>query len=418
MEGFDKQKNALKENTIYFFKWTLISAVVGIIGGVIGAVFSKSIAWVTAFRQENGWILLLMPVAGVLIIWLYHIFHEEKNRGTNMVLEAVSSSQNVSAATGLLIFLSTVLTHLVGASSGREGAALQIGGSIGNLIGKKISLDEKDKKIAVMCGMSAVFSALFGTPIAAGIFSMEVVCIGTIYYAGFVPCLFSSFIGTSTARLLGVSGEQFHIVSLPEFNLFSASYVVFLGILCALVSIGFCMLLHQAEHLYRKKFENPYIRILAASVIFIILTLLSGTRVYNGGSMELIEHAMEGHIQYEAFLVKAVFTAVALGAGFKGGEIVPTLCVGATFGCMIGQIFGCFPSFSAACGMAALFVGVTNCPISSLVIALELFGGEAVWFFALIIAVSFTLSGYFGLYSSQQFVFSKTKQEVIDQKLH
>lgn len=415
MRSFDEHKKALKENSVYFLKWTLISAIIGTVGGVIGAGFSKSISWVTAFRRENGWTLFLMPAAGVLIVWLYHTFHEEKNRGTNMVLEAVSSGQNLTVSSGLLIFISTVLTHFVGGSSGREGAALQLGGSIGSFIGKKIVLDDQDRKIAVMCGMSAVFGALFGTPVAAGIFSMEAASIGTIYYAGFIPCLFASFLGASIAEFLGASGERFSILSLPEFNLLNASYVVLLGILCALVSIGFCMLLHLAEKLYRKKFQNPYRRILAASAVFIVLTLLSGSRIYNGSSMELIEQAMEGHVQYEAFLLKAIFTAVALGAGFKGGEIVPTLCVGATFGCMIGQIFGISPSFSAACGMTALFVGVTNCPISSLVIALELFGGEAIWFFALITAVSFALSGYYGLYSSQQFVFSKTRQEVISQ---
>lgn len=414
--GFYEMRKPFEQNVHYFLKWTAISFTIGGVGGVVGGCFAKSVAWATSFRQSHDWTLYLMPFAGLLIVWLYHVLHEDKNRGTNMVIDSISSNAEVTLATGPLIFISTVLTHFVGGSSGREGAALQLGGSLGNLVGKTIGLDEKDKKIAIMCGMSAVFGALFGTPVAAGIFSMEVVSIGVMYYAALVPCVFSAFLGANISRLMGVPAEHYQILDMPELGMVEACYMVLLGMMCALVSIGFCMLLHRAEKLYRKLFENPYIRILAASGIFIAMTLLSGTREYNGGSMQLIEHAMEGHVRYEAFLLKAIFTAVALGAGFRGGEIVPTLCVGATFGCTVGTIMGISPSLSAACGMAALFVGVTNCPISTLVIALELFGGEGLHYFAIIIAVTFTLSGYYGLYSSQKFVYSKTRTEFINRK--
>ena len=175
--------------------------------------------------------------------------------------------------------------------------------------------------------------------------------------------------------------------------------------------MGFCLLLHGGEHLYKKYIENPYFRVLAAGGILWFLTLAVGTRVYNGSSMELIEEAMEGHVRYEAFLIKAVFTAVTLGAGYKGGEIVPTLCVGATFGCMIGTLFGFSPSLCAACGMVALFVGVTNCPLASMLIAFEMFGFDAMPYLVIAVTVSFGLSGYYGLYGSQKFAFSKLRME-------
>ena len=304
----------------------------------------------------------------------------------------------------------------MGGSSGREGAALQLGGSLGNLFGNAIHLDEKDKKIAIMCGMSAVFSALFGTPVAAAIFPLEVISIGVLYYAALVPCIFSSFIGVGIARYLGIAGEHFTVLSIPAISVSSVGWIIFLSALCAGVSIVFCLMLHGAEHTYRKIFPNPYVRILAASAIFILLTLLIGTRDYCGSSMPLIERSMEGEIGYEAFFLKMLFTAIALGAGFKGGEIVPTLCVGAAFGCAFGQITGFAPSLCAACSMAALFAGVTNCPISSLVIALELFGYEGMEYFSIAIAVAFALSGYYGLYASQKFVYSKTKTEFINRK--
>ena len=418
----DETRASLANNLRYFIKWSLIALLIGGTGGLIGSLFSMGVSFATSFRMNHPNMLFFLPVSGILIVWLYHTFHEEGNRGTNMVIDAISSTEKVTLATGPLIFVSTVLTHIAGGSSGREGAALQLGGSLGNLFGNAIHLDEKDKKIAIMCGMSAVFSALFGTPVAAAIFPLEVISIGVLYYAALVPCIFSSFIGVGIARYLGIAGEHFESDGLSGSSLQKTAGVggktgvIFLSALCAGVSIVFCLMLHGAEHTYRKIFPNPYVRILAASAIFILLTLLIGTRDYCGSSMPLIERSMEGEIGYEAFFLKMLFTAIALGAGFKGGEIVPTLCVGAAFGCAFGQITGFAPSLCAACSMAALFAGVTNCPISSLVIALELFGYEGMEYFSIAIAVAFALSGYYGLYASQKFVYSKTKTEFINRK--
>lgn len=409
-------KAGMKANIRYFIKWSALALVIGSVAGAAGTIFSMGVSWATGFRLSHPSMLFFLPVSGLLIVWMYHSFHEEGNRGTNMVIDAISSNERVTPATGPLIFFSTILTHLGGGSSGREGAALQLGGSIGNSFGEWFKLDERDKKIAIMCGMSAVFSALFGTPVAAAIFSLEVVSIGVLYYAALVPCVFSSFLAVGIARAAGLEGEHFPVEMIPALDLKAVGLLVLLGILCAAVSILFCVLLHTAEHAYRKYFPDARVRILAGSFLFIALTLLSGTRDYCGSSMELIESSIEGSVRYEAFLMKMLFTAVALGAGFKGGEIVPTLCVGAALGCAFGEITGFAPSLCAACGMAALFAGVTNCPITSLVIALELFGYEGMEYFSIIIAVAFALSGYYGLYASQKFVYSKTRTEFINRR--
>ena len=409
-------KAGMKANIRYFIKWSALALVIGSVAGAAGTIFSMGVSWATGFRLSHPSMLFFLPVSGLLIVWMYHSFHEEGNRGTNMVIDAISSNERVTPATGPLIFFSTILTHLGGGSSGREGAALQLGGSIGNSFGEWFKLDERDKKIAIMCGMSAVFSALFGTPVAAAIFSLEVVSIGVLYYAALVPCVFSSFLAVGIARAAGLEGEHFPVEMIPVLDLKAVGLLVLLGILCAAVSILFCVLLHTAEHAYRKYFPDARVRILAGSFLFIALTLLSGTRDYCGSSMRLIESSIEGSVRYEAFLMKMLFTAVALGAGFKGGEIVPTLCVGAALGCAFGEITGFAPSLCAACGMAALFAGVTNCPITSLVIALELFGYEGMEYFSIIIAVAFALSGYYGLYASQKFVYSKTRTEFINRR--
>ena len=409
-------KAGMKANIRYFIKWSALALVIGSVAGAAGTIFSMGVSWATGFRLSHPSMLFFLPVSGLLIVWMYHSFHEEGNRGTNMVIDAISSNERVTPATGPLIFFSTILTHLGGGSSGREGAALQLGGSIGNSFGEWFKLDERDKKIAIMCGMSAVFSALFGTPVAAAIFSLEVVSIGVLYYAALVPCVFSSFLAVGIARAAGLEGEHFPVEMIPALDLKAMGLLVLLGILCAAVSILFCVLLHTAEHAYRKYFPDARVRILAGSFLFIALTLLSGTRDYCGSSMGLIESSIEGSVRYEAFLMKMLFTAVALGAGFRGGEIVPTLCVGAALGCAFGEITGFAPSLCAACGMAALFAGVTNCPITSLVIALELFGYEGMEYFSIIIAVAFALSGYYGLYASQKFVYSKTRTEFINRR--
>ena len=413
---FGDTKAGMKANIRYFIKWSVLALVIGSVAGAAGTIFSMGVSWATGFRLSHPSMLFFLPVSGLLIVWMYHSFHEEGNRGTNMVIDAISSNERVTPATGPLIFFSTILTHLGGGSSGREGAALQLGGSIGNSFGEWFKLDERDKKIAIMCGMSAVFSALFGTPVAAAIFSLEVVSIGVLYYAALVPCVFSSFLAVGIARAAGLEGEHFPVEMIPALDLKAVGLLVLLGILCAAVSILFCVLLHTAEHAYRKYFPDARVRILAGSFLFIALTLLSGTRDYCGSSMGLIESSIEGSVRYEAFLMKMLFTAVALGAGFKGGEIVPTLCVGAALGCAFGEITGFAPSLCAACGMAALFAGVTNCPITSLVIALELFGYEGMEYFSIIIAVAFALSGYYGLYASQKFVYSKTRTEFINRR--
>ena len=407
----------LGKNLWFFVKWSAVSTLIGLTTGLVGTVFGHLVMRAGAYFNSHRWTLALLPAAGLMIVWIYHLLKEDKNRGTNMVIESIYTDSDISPGTAPAIFLGTILTHFSGGSAGREGAALQMGGSIGNQIGRLMKLDEKDKKIAVMCGMSGAFAALFGTPMAAALFSMEVISIGVMYYAALVPCTFSAFIGAAVSKRLGLAPEAFSIGPVPEFSLKAALLMIVLGVLCALVSELFCIVLHRTEKVYRRYFPSPGRRIAAGAVLIIILTLLEGSFDYNGSGILLIERCFEGDVRYEAFLWKILFTAVTLEAGFKGGEIVPTFCIGAVFGCSFAMITGQPFGLMTACGMLALFVGVTNCPISTLLIGFEMFGYQATPYFVLVIAVSFTLSGYYSLYSSQKFVYSKTKTEYINRKM-
>lgn len=410
-------QTALHKNILYFIRWTAISIVMGTVCGLIGTAFGYGVIYAQRLFKTHSFLLYLMPVAGVLIVLLHQMFHEIGNRGTNLILESISSDERIPMATLPCIFISTILSQAVGASAGKEGAALQIGGCIGNYFGDVFHMDERDKKVMIMSGMSGCFGAIFGTPLAAAMFGIEVISIGVAYYAALVPCVFASFIGAQISGALGLHGESFLILHIPEFSLVPALYTVGLGLTCALLSVCFCILLHETQHLYKNKIGNVYVRILVAAGLSIALALIFG-RDYCGAGFNLVEKAVDGESAYLGFLLKMIFTAVALGGGFKGGEIVPTLAVGASFGCTFGLLTGFEPSLCAAAGMLATFVGVTNCPIATMFLGFELFGFEAMPYFAVAVAISFTLSGYYGLYSGQKFTYSKTKAEFINRKAH
>lgn len=399
---------------VRFARWLVVACGAGLLIGLVSVVFHHGIHLATQLRMAHPAILLLLPAAGAAIVLLYRVCGMEKDRGTNLVLVAVRQAQPLRLRTAPLIFLSTILTHLVGGSAGREGAALQLGGSIAAAAGRRLSLDEKDRRILVMCGMSAAFSALFGTPLTAAIFSMEVVNVGVMYYAAIVPCLLSALTALELARLLGVHGEHYLVSGLPELSALSMAQTLAMGILCALLSILFCKAMHIAPHLYERLTKKPVLRAALGGTLLIALTALVGSQDYNGAGSHVIEHALAGEARPEAFLLKILFTAITLGAGFRGGEIVPVLFTGATFGCVAGPVLGLAPSFGGALGMVGVFCGATNCPISSILLAYELFGGQSLSLFALCCAVAYMMSGYSGLYREQKIVYSKFRPEWID----
>lgn len=399
-------------------RWVIFAILSGLIVGGIGTLFYFGMYLVTLTRTKNPWLIFLLPVSGLVIVGCYRLLHDEKDTGTNLVLSAIHSDEELPLRMAPLIFLSTLITHLFGGSAGREGAALQLGGSIGNGLGKLFRFDDKDKHIMIMCGMSAAFSALFGTPMAAAVFSMEVVSVGVMYYAALVPCVISSLVASMVARYFGVAQELFLIEKIPAFRFLPAVKISVLAVLCAGVSILFCIMLHSSDHLYKRFFKNAYIRIFVGGCLVIALTLLVGDQTYNGAGMNMIEQYMQGQVPPEAFILKMLFTTVTLGAGFKGGEIVPSFFTGAAFGCLFGNILGFSPSLCTAVGMTAVFCGVTNCPITALLISFELFGYDAMPYFLLAVAFSYMLSGYYGLYSSQKIIYSKYKTNYINRKTH
>lgn len=397
-------------------KWLILGIIVGIIIGAVGAAFFHGIKYVTSFRKAHDFMIYALPFAGLLIVFLYRIAGEFEDTGTNLVITTISAGDHLPKRKIPLIFVATILTHLCGGSAGRESAALQLGGSIGHNFGEIIHLDEDDCKIITMCGMSAAFAALFGTPMAAAFLAMEIESIGVMYYAALIPCVLSALVSSNVAAYLGTVPDVFEVNIIPEFTVDNAIKGAILAVLCALISILFCIVMKKSGELYKRFFKNPYLRIFVGGCLVVILTLLVGTHDYNGAGMDVIELATKGEAPYAAFVLKMLFTAVTMGAGYKGGEIIPALYIGATFGCLYSQIFGFNAALCSAIGMGALFCGITNCPISSLLLCFEMFGYNGMPYYLLAIALSYTFSGYYGVYGSQKIMYSKFHNKYINQK--
>ena len=396
-----KLRDTVSFRTVDVLQWCVYAVVVGVVCGTIAAAFGMVIDAATAARQKYDWLVWLMPVAGLAIVGMYHLSGITKPMGTNRVLLAVKEEEGVAIRMAPLIYLSSMLTHLTGGSSGIEGAALQIGGSVANFIGRQFKLSHLDLRTITMCGMAAGFSGLFGTPLAAGIFAMEIAD-GTLHYAVLLPCMLSSIVARVTAEKFGIQAAAFTVTGYPDLTLHSVLAVLVFGVMCALLSILFVEVLHCIDWTYAQYLKNPYLRIAVAGLIVAAGTTLLGTRDYNGAGTEVIVRALAGEARPEAFLLKILFTALTLEAGFKGGEIVPTFFIGATFGCTFAPLIGLDPSFAAALGMTALFCGVTNCPIASMLLSFELFGGQGLVLFALCCSMSYMLSGHFSLYTAQR----------------
>lgn len=401
---------------VSLIKWILLAVLIGGIVGIIGSIFAHVLSGATKIRGQLPFLFYLLPVSGIIIVFLYDKWGK-KDKGTNQVLSAVKMEDEVPFATAPLIFIGTALTHLTGGSAGREGAALQLGGSIANQLARWLRLDKEDTSVLVMCGMSAAFAALFGTPLAAAVFSLEVVNVGMIYYSGLLPCMLSALTAAKISGALGVHAEAFAVSGITDLTISTAAKTGVLTFLCVIAGILFCMILNSVGDFYGKWLKNKYLRIIAASLGIMIITLFLGTTDYMGSGAELIIGAVEESAARPLdFFWKILLTALTMKAGFKGGEIVPSLCIGATLGCVLGQMMNFSPSVAAACGMVAVFCTVTNCPLSALLIAFELFGFEGVSFYLIAVAISFGASGYYSLYKVQTFHFGKEKAKVIKRK--
>ena len=416
MSNFNEFQRAAKAAIRVALQWFFLAIPTGLICGLVGTLFHLSVERVTELRADQPWLLFLLPAAGLLITALYKATKCE-GVGTNNVIRAVQSGEPVSILLVPAIFFGTVLTHLCGGSAGREGAALQMGGSIGWNVGTLLHLKDHDRRTATISGMAAFFSALFGTPLTAALFAMMVEDVGLTFTSAFVPAFTSALIAYGCSLAFGIAPTHFALTA-PELTVWTAFLVILLGFACAAVSRLFCGLLHFMEHKVPQLLPNPWLRVFVGGVAVIAFSYLFGVGRYNGAGMGVITAAVEqGKALPWDFLCKIFLTALTLSCGFKGGEVVPSFFVGATFGCVFGPLLGLPAGFAAAVGLVSIFCGATNALIPSILMGFELFSGAGLELIALGCGICYMLSGHHGLYSSQTFVTNKLRSEYMSHKL-
>ncbi len=377
----------------------LLSIILGVICGGCGAVFCKTITLVTNIRIVNSWLLYMLPIGGLALIIVYKICNVG-NIGTTNVFDCIKTQQNLPFGLPFAIFCGTCLSHLFGASVGREGAALQIGGGIANIFSRLLKLNDDICHILIMCGMAGLFSAVFGTPLAASIFVLEVIMTRICFFAA-VPVLFSSISAFVIAKLLHIHPERFNIGVLPTFSFSAIWKTTAITVASVLVAFVFCKGLHFGKVLAKKLLKNKFLRIAIGGIVIIALTLLVNSHDYNGSGIDIIERTFSGSVIFGAFALKMLFTIICISCGYKGGEIIPTFFIGATLGGALAMILNIPISIGAAVGMAVLFVCVTKCPLATIFICCEMFGFACAPLIIPVVILSFSLARFNGIYNNK-----------------
>lgn len=385
-------------------KWALIASMVGILTGSASALFLTLLTTATSFRIAHPWLLWLLPLCGLVIGFVYHKWGQSVEKGTNLILDRIHEHGDViPILMAPLILIATVLTHLFGGSAGREGTAVQIGGSLGGWLAHRLKLSKRDTRIVLMSGMSAGFGAVFGTPLAGAIFGMEVQSVGRMRYEGLIPCLVGSIVGDLACRWWGVGHTHYPTALSVPFNLVLFGKLALAGIIFGLAALLFSELTHAIADIFRARVSWPPLRPFIGGLMIIAMTYLVGSQDYLGLSLPLLSEATEnGQILTYAFALKLIFTAVTLGTGFKGGEVTPLFVIGATLGHALGNILGAPPALFAMIGFVAVFGAAANTPLACLLMGIELFGGAIALPYGVACMLAYIFSGHRGIYLAQR----------------
>ncbi len=400
-------KPRIKPFIITLSKWISAGLLIGAVVGTLTTLLLKTNDFLGEIRTGNTWLIYFLPAAGIVIGYIYMKFGKKMGvdsaKGNNVVIEGVQGKSPVLKRTGPIIYFGTFLTVLFGGSTGREGAAIQMGASVAQAVNQVFKIGPLDTKILLMSGISAGFGAAFGTPVTGAIFGMEMAALGMLKFEALIPCVVSSFTGHYIAEAVwGLGHEEFIIQNVPEPSVSTFAWTIIAAIAFGLAALLYCQLRHGIQKISEKYLNKDHMkRTFLGGLIIVVLMLLLGTREYNGRSLELLEQCFEVRVVYYAFLAKLVFTAVTMGSGFVGGEAIPLFIIGAALGNTMSAFIDLPMSFLAALGLIAVFCGGANTPLAAFALAIEMFKGEAAVFFFLACVISYIVSGHHGLWPSQ-----------------
>lgn len=404
----------------YLIRWTLITIPVAIAIGSMVALFLWLLSWAIHFRFKHSWLLYLLPLAGILIHLLYKWYGRSAERGNNLIIDEIHQpGAGVPKRMAPLILVTTVITHFFGGSAGREGTAVQIGGSLANLFAGWFKLNESDKQVILTAGIAAGFGAVFGTPFAGTVFALEVLTIGCIQYNAVLPSLIAGLVGDLTVAAWHIEHTQYHISFVTGGHLYYTHHLLQYLLLLAkvivssaffgLASYAFAKTVHGIKTAALKFIKIDWLIPVCGALVIITLTFIIGKPDYLSlgvegeypGAVTIVSAFTNGGAHFFSWLWKLVYTAVTLGTGFKGGEVTPLFYIGATLGNTLAGVLNAPVSLFAALGFIAVFAGATNTPLACTIMGIELFGGDYALFFAVACFTAYFFSGTGGIYSAQ-----------------
>ena len=393
-----------------------VSLCCAVVMGIISFVFLKMLGLSSVFREFFPYCIWFLPLSGMLTAFVYKRYGGESSKGNNLIIQSANDGVKVPKRLAFLTFIFTLLTHFSGGSAGREGTAVQIGGTLTSNVADKLGFKNEDRKIIIFSGLSAAFGSVFGTPLAGAFFGMEVCCIVQLSVSAVIPCFLSSYLANAVTLLLGATHDAHKISAIPSLDIKSVLVFISASILFGLIGKLFALGVKYLKLLYAKIFKNTVLSALIGSVIVVLLIVLLNLNEYEGLSTWQQTTAFEGNANWYDMPVKFILTTLTLCAGFQGGEVTPLFDIGASFGGWYANMFGIEPSFLAAIGLICVFGSAANTPITTIMLGIELFGAEAVPYFVFASLISFIASGKSGIYPAQERklsknIFTKVKQD-------
>ena len=391
-----------KQILLTIFKWIVICISISVLSGSASAFFLVSLEWVTQFRIQHDWIIWLLPFGGLLVGFSYYYWGESVVKGNNLLLEEYEKPKKVIPfKMAPLVLLGTLLTHLFGGSAGREGTAVQMGGAIADQFTKLFNLDNAERKILIILGISAGFASVFGTPLAGAIFALEVLYFSKINLKSIILSFVVAYAAYFTVEFWQIKHTHYSIPVVPEISVTNLFYVITIGLLSGFAALLFARSTHFWSSTFSKNIKYPPLRPFIGGIILAVAIAGFGMTKLSGLGVPVIVDSFSNPNQWYDFLLKILFTGFTLGAGFKGGEVTPLFFVGATLGSALSLVIPLPISFLAGLGFVAVFSGATHTPIACTIMGMELFGIQPGIFIAIACTIAYFSSGSVGIYKSQ-----------------